>query len=175
MLGFIRAPVLFVLCSSFSTIVLAAFAFDDVFEVAKGSVAGSCDSQLPLLSKMFSEIQKINTNTIAQLKTDKYNENAETRKLLKSMFGVNPSSEDKEPTDGLDLAKLKQVRSRLLSRLMLAEVSLVRLTNACCSLVPGCRIRNYERRRSCEETATILRQQFHDLHASRYCYTEYRW
>ena len=95
----------------FCTVVLSAPpTFDQVFEVAKGNVPGSCDAHLPLLQKMFQDIQTINANTIAQLQTDKYNDNAETRKLLKSLFGIDPTNDDKEPTGGLDMKKLVKVR-----------------------------------------------------------------
>lgn len=98
------------LLSSFYPLVSAAPAWDTVFDVAKGSVPGSCDAHLPLLGQMFDEILKINANTIEQLKTDNYNDNQETRKLLKAMFAILPTDAGKEPTGPLDLAKLNKVR-----------------------------------------------------------------
>ena len=59
---------------------------------------------------MFEEIQKVNDNAGKQLETDNYNQNAEIRKLAKSIFGISPSDQDKEPGEGMDLERLKKVR-----------------------------------------------------------------
>lgn len=86
--------------------------FDQIFEVAFGNVLGFCDPCRSILGTMFQEMLEVNANAVKQLETDQYNANAETRKLLKSMFGINPGSDGKVPKGGISLSKLAKVRSR---------------------------------------------------------------
>lgn len=98
----------FVLC--WAATCRALLNLEDVFEVRKGAVPGSCDEHLDLLGKMFEEVQKVNENARIQLQTDNYNQNEETRKLAKSIFGISPSNKGKEPGQGVDFEKLEQAR-----------------------------------------------------------------
>lgn len=105
---------IFSLLSCFlSQLALAAPSFDQVFEVATGNVLGTCDPYKSILGPMFQEMQTINANTVNKLETDQYNTNAETQKLLKSMFGINPGSDGKVPKGGISLSKLTKVRSKI--------------------------------------------------------------